>query len=104
LAQRPFPTKITALIREYFSLTPKGIIETLDLRRQSTRIRRAYGHFGRSGPSFTGKRTDRADALRKAAGLEQQPRWKLRHTGRIGCYADSHGVSFPREFLRGAEI
>jgi len=61
--------KITELIREYFSLTPKGIIETLDLRRPIYKDTAAYGHFGRSGPSFTWERTDRADALRKAAGL-----------------------------------
>jgi len=61
--------KITALIREYFSLTPKGIIEALDLRRPIYKETAAYGHFGRSGPGFTWERTDRADALRKAAGL-----------------------------------
>jgi S-adenosylmethionine synthetase len=61
--------KITALIREYFSLTPKGIIEALDLRRPIYKDTAAYGHFGRNGPSFTWERTDRADALRKAAGL-----------------------------------
>ena len=61
--------KITALIREYFSLTPKGIIEALDLRRPIYKDTAAYGHFGRSGPSFTWERTDRAEALRKAAGL-----------------------------------
>ena len=61
--------KITALIREYFLLTPKGIIEALDLRRPIYKDTAAYGHFGRSGPSFTWERTDRADALRKAAGL-----------------------------------
>jgi len=61
--------KITALIREYFSLTPKGIIEALDLRRPVYKDTAAYGHFGRSGPGFTWERTDRAEALRKAAGL-----------------------------------
>lgn len=61
--------KITLLIREYFSLTPKGIIETLDLRRPIYKDTAAYGHFGRSGAGFTWERTDRADALRKAAGL-----------------------------------
>jgi S-adenosylmethionine synthetase len=60
---------ITALIRENFSLTPKAIIETLDLRRPIYKATAAYGHFGRSGPGFTWERTDRADALRKAAGL-----------------------------------
>ena len=61
--------KITALIRENFSLTPKGIIEALDLCRPIYKDTAAYGHFGRSGPGFTWERTDRADALRKAAGV-----------------------------------
>jgi S-adenosylmethionine synthetase len=61
--------KITALIREYFALTPKAIIEALDLRRPIYKATAAYGHFGRSGSGFTWERTDRADALRKAAGL-----------------------------------
>ena len=61
--------QITALIREYFKLTPKAIIETLDLRRPIYKATAAYGHFGRSGAGFTWERTDRADALRKAAGL-----------------------------------
>ncbi len=61
--------RITELVREYFSLTPKGIIEALNLRRPIYRPTAAYGHFGRSGPGFTWERTDRADALRKAAGL-----------------------------------
>src|ERR1700716_386313 len=61
--------KITSLIREFFVLTPKGIIESLDLRRPIYKPTAAYGHFGRSGSGFTWERTDRADALRKAAGL-----------------------------------
>jgi S-adenosylmethionine synthetase len=61
--------KITGLIREFFKLTPKGIIETLDLRRPIYKATAAYGHFGRSGPGFSWERADRADALRKAAGL-----------------------------------
>jgi S-adenosylmethionine synthetase len=61
--------RITALIREHFVLTPQGIIETLDLRRPIYKPTAAYGHFGRTGPGFTWERTDRADALRKAAGL-----------------------------------
>src|SRR5438067_578120 len=61
--------KITELIRENFKLTPKDIIEALDLRRPIDKATAAYGHFGRSGPGFTWERTDRADALRKAAGL-----------------------------------
>ena len=60
--------KITQIVRENFSLTPKAIIETLDLRRPVYKATAAYGHFGRSGAGFTWERTDRADALRKAAG------------------------------------
>ena len=62
--------KITALVRENFKLTPKAIIETLDLRKPIYKATAAYGHFGRKGDGgFTWERTDRADALRKAAGL-----------------------------------
>jgi S-adenosylmethionine synthetase len=61
--------KITELVRQNFSLTPKAIIETLDLRKPVYKQTAAYGHFGRSGPGFTWEKTDRADALRKAAGL-----------------------------------
>jgi S-adenosylmethionine synthetase len=61
--------KITELVRQNFSLTPKAIIEALDLRRPVYKPTAAYGHFGRTGPGFTWEKTDRADALRKAAGL-----------------------------------
>jgi S-adenosylmethionine synthetase len=60
--------RITEIVRENFKLTPKGIIETLDLRRPIYKPTAAYGHFGRSGPGFTWEKTDRAGALRKAAG------------------------------------
>jgi S-adenosylmethionine synthetase len=61
--------RITSLVRESFSLTPKAIIEALDLRRPIYKPTAAYGHFGRTGPGFTWEKTDRAEALRKAAGL-----------------------------------
>jgi S-adenosylmethionine synthetase len=61
--------KITELVRQNFSLTPKAIIETLNLRRPVYRPTAAFGHFGRSGDGFTWEKTDRADALRKTAGL-----------------------------------
>jgi S-adenosylmethionine synthetase len=61
--------KITHLVRENFPLTPKGIIEALDLRRPIYKATAAYGHFGRIGVGFTWERTDRAEALRKAAGM-----------------------------------
>ena len=60
-------SQITELIREHFKLTPRAIIETLDLRRPIYRATAAYGHFGRSGPGFIWERTDKAVALRKAA-------------------------------------
>jgi S-adenosylmethionine synthetase len=61
--------KIVSLIREHFSLTPKSIIETLDLRRPIYRKTAAYGHFGRTEKEFTWERTDKTDTLKKAAGL-----------------------------------
>ena len=59
--------KITEIVRENFTLTPKGIIEALDLRKPIYKATAAYGHFGRTGPGFTWEKIDRADALRKAA-------------------------------------
>jgi S-adenosylmethionine synthetase len=61
--------KITELVRAHFKLTPKGIIEDLDLRRPIYKKTAAFGHFGRTEEGFTWERTDRADALREAAGL-----------------------------------
>jgi len=64
-------TQITELVRAFFKLTPKGIIETLDLRRPIYLPTAAYGHFGRTGPGFTWERTDKAEAIRKEAGLRR---------------------------------
>ena len=62
--------KIEALIREHFDLRPKGIIEDMDLLRPIYRPTAAYGHFGRNEEGlFPWERTDKADALRAAAGL-----------------------------------
>jgi S-adenosylmethionine synthetase len=61
-------SQITELIREFFKLTPKGIIETLDLRKPIYRATAAYGHFGRTGNGFTWEKTDKAEAIRKEAG------------------------------------
>ena len=61
--------KISDLVREHFELTPKGIIETLDLRRPIYRKSAAFGHFGRTEPEFNWEHTDKADGLRNAAGL-----------------------------------
>jgi len=61
--------RIGDLVREHFALTPKGIIEALDLRRPIYRQTAAFGHFGRSEPEITWERTDKAQALSQAAGL-----------------------------------
>jgi S-adenosylmethionine synthetase len=61
--------RMTDLVRDVFSLTPRGIIESLDLRRPIYRPTAAYGHFGRSEPTFTWERSDKAEALRKAAAV-----------------------------------
>jgi S-adenosylmethionine synthetase len=61
------PEKLTEIVRAHFKLTPKGIIETLDLRRPIYRATAAFGHFGRSEASFSWERTDKADALKAAA-------------------------------------
>jgi len=64
--------KIEKLVRENFKLTPKAIIETLDLRRPIYRKTAAFGHFGRNDSDFTWEKTDKAEALRSAAGLSSQ--------------------------------
>jgi len=58
--------KLTDIVRAVFSLTPKGIIETLDLRRPIYRATAAYGHFGRTEASFSWEKTDKAAALKAA--------------------------------------
>jgi S-adenosylmethionine synthetase len=60
---------MTDLVRAHFKLTPRGIMEELDLRRPIYRKTAAFGHFGRTEPEFTWERTDRAAALRADAGL-----------------------------------
>ena len=62
--------KIAALVTEHFDLRPKGIIQMLDLLRPIYEKTAAYGHFGRNEPDFTWEKTDRAAALRAAAGLK----------------------------------
>ncbi len=61
--------EIAKLVRETFPLTPRGIIEHLDLLRPIYRKTASGGHFGRSEPEFTWENTEHADALRQAAGL-----------------------------------
>ena len=61
--------KISELVRANFKLTPKGIIESLNLRRPIYRKTAAYGHFGRNEPEFTWELTDKAATLREQASL-----------------------------------
>jgi S-adenosylmethionine synthetase len=60
---------LATLVREHFRLTPGGIIEDLQLHRAIYKQTAAYGHFGREGKDFTWEATDRAEALRLAAGI-----------------------------------
>jgi S-adenosylmethionine synthetase len=64
--------RISEIARAHFKLTPKGIIETLDLRRPIYRQTAAFGHFGRTEPEFTWERTDKAAAIRSDAGVKTQ--------------------------------
>lgn len=61
--------KIMKLVRKHFDLTPAGIIKTLNLLRPIYRATAAYGHFGRTEPTFTWEKTNMAGVLRRAAGL-----------------------------------
>ena len=61
--------RMTELVRANFHLTPRGIIESLDLRRPIYRKTAAFGHFGRTEPEFTWERTDKAAALKADAGV-----------------------------------
>ena len=60
---------LTELVRAHFRLTPRGIIESLDLRRPIYRKTAAFGHFGRTEPEFTWEQTDKVAALKADAGV-----------------------------------
>jgi S-adenosylmethionine synthetase len=62
--------KMVQLVRDHFQMTPRGIIESLQLRRPIFKKTAAYGHFGRNEAEFSWERTDKADAIRQAAGVE----------------------------------
>ena len=62
--------RIAELVREHFDLRPGAIVRDLDLRRPIYRKTAAYGHFGRADADFTWERTDKAAALREAAGVD----------------------------------
>lgn len=62
--------KISEIVSKVFDLRPAAIIKMLDLRRPVYRKTAAYGHFGRNDPDFTWERTDKAEILRKEAGIK----------------------------------
>jgi S-adenosylmethionine synthetase len=64
--------KITDAVRAHFKLTPRGIMEELELRRPIYKKTAAFGHFGRTEKEFYWERTDKAAALKSAAGLADQ--------------------------------
>ncbi|HKJ08293.1 MAG TPA: methionine adenosyltransferase [Gammaproteobacteria bacterium] len=61
--------RLVELVREHFDLRPRGITQMLDLLRPIYTLTASYGHFGRREPEFTWERTDKAEALREAAGI-----------------------------------
>ncbi len=61
--------RIEKLVRKHFSLTPKGIIDHLKLRRPIYKQTAAYGHFGRNEPGFSWEKTDKANLLRRESGI-----------------------------------
>jgi len=60
---------ISKLVSDHFDLTPKGIIESLNLRRPIYKATAAYGHFGRTEDTFSWEKTDKAEVLRATAGI-----------------------------------
>jgi S-adenosylmethionine synthetase len=65
--------QIEQLVRDHFDLRPAAILRDLDLRRPIYAKTAAYGHFGREDADFSWERTDKADALRTAAGATREP-------------------------------
>ena len=64
--------QLETLVRKNFSLTPKGIMEALDLRKPIFKATAAYGHFGREGEGFTWEKTDKADTLAEQSGVHAE--------------------------------
>jgi S-adenosylmethionine synthetase len=62
-------TRIIELVREHFDLRPRGLVTMLDLLRPIYLPTAAYGHFGREDEDFPWEKTDKAEALKDAAGL-----------------------------------
>jgi S-adenosylmethionine synthetase len=70
--ERIAPSKIVELVDKHFDLRPGAIVRDLDLRRPIFRKTAAYGHFGRDDHDFSWEKTDKAEALKRDAGIGQQ--------------------------------
>jgi S-adenosylmethionine synthetase len=70
--ERVPPSKIIELVQKHFDLRPGAIVRDLDLRRPIFRKTAAYGHFGRDDPDFSWEKTDKAEALKRDAGVGQK--------------------------------
>jgi S-adenosylmethionine synthetase len=70
--ERVAPSKIVELVQKHFDLRPGAIVRDLDLRRPIFRKTAAYGHFGRDDHDFSWEKTDKAEALKRDAGVGQQ--------------------------------
>jgi hypothetical protein len=105
--------RIRQLVESHFDLRPAEIIRYLDLRRPIFRKTAAYGHFGRNEPEFAWERTDRAEELRKAAGLApiqkepERPVFREEVPSQVGQRASLNGqdreepLRIPTEFETG---
>ncbi|MCI5786855.1 MAG: methionine adenosyltransferase domain-containing protein, partial [Helicobacter sp.] len=63
-------SKLTECVKQVFRLTPKGIIESLDLLRPIYQKTAAYGHFGRELPEFSWEKTDKVEAIKDFCGIK----------------------------------
>jgi S-adenosylmethionine synthetase len=71
--ERVPPSRIVELVQKHFDLRPGAIVRDLDLRRPIFRKTAAYGHFGRDDHDFTWEKTDKAEALKRDAGVNREP-------------------------------
>ena len=82
--------RISSLIREYFDLRPKQLIEMLDLKRPIYQSTAAYGHFGRSGDSFTWEKTDQIDSLLEEVGVAQKRNKRSSKSSTTSCNCNKY--------------
>ncbi len=98
------PAQLTDLVRRNFSLTPKGIIESLNLRRPIYQKTAAYGHFGRTEPEFTWESTAKARLLRRTGGPPRRRRSGSANPARTLERAVLSGTAFSCACAPGAQV